>query len=501
MKQFRHAILILTLMASAAVASRADDVERHVMQGVDYMYAVRFDEAAKAFDKAIAADRNDPRGYFYRANVHLWSYLFDKRQAQLDLFLKMTDQAIAAAERKIAANGKDTRSKLFLGMTYGYKTIANARAENIMAAALSARTCYEKLNEVVRNDPKAYDAYLGLGLFHFLFGSVPKAGQFIAGLGGIKGDAKLGIKEIETVASKGTYFKNDAQLILALLNIYYLNDLNKGLVTLESLAKRYPKNVAMLYAIGTAHVNQSRPDRAIPYFERVIAQGNNDFKLITDMSLGRCGVAYFNKNEYAKAKPYLQRFLKNSREEVMRAHAWYLLGLCFEMEGNRAGAVKAYNYAMKSPRFQSPEDRYAHRKATELAKTPLTATGIALLKAWNANNGSRFDEALSLANGMVSRRDLTPAQRAQALYAQGQGLQGKGQYAKAIEAFKGAIATGKHKEMWIAPYSYLRIAECYLKLGDKAKWKSNIDLAKGYHGYDFEPLLRFQVERDVTLID
>lgn len=488
----------LLLMAPLALhAAPPDAVEQHVMQGIDHLYSVRFDQAARSFDAAIAADRGDPRGYFYRANVHLWSYIFDKRKDQFDLFMKMSDQAIKAAEMRKG----DNRAKLFLGMSYGYKAIANAHAENAMAAAISARSCYEKLNEVVRADPKAYDAYLGLGIFHFLLGSVPKAAQFLSGFSGIKGDAKLGLKEMETVASRGTYFKNDAQLILALLNVYYLQDVPKGLPALQSLSRKYPRNVGIVYAIATVYATENQPDKAISYYETVIKQGNNDFKVVTDMSYGRCGIAYMMKNDFARAKPYLQKFIKNSNEETYRAYCWYLLGLCFEAEGNRANAIKAYDYVLKSPQYSSPEDQMAHRKAKEWRAKAMTPTDITLMRAVNAATGGNFNEAYTLASGLVSRRDLTPAQRAQAHYALGRGLQERGDCARAVEAYTIAAATGKHSETWVAPYSQFHMAECYLKMGNRDKWRLNLDLAKRHSDYDNEQQLRFQLQRDVTLID
>ncbi|MBS1911268.1 MAG: tetratricopeptide repeat protein [Bacteroidetes bacterium] len=492
-------LLVLALLIPIA-SVRADEIDRLVAQGMDQIYAVQFDAAARSFDQAIAADRNDPRGYFFRANVHLWSYLFDKRQTQLDLFFSMSDKTIAVAEQRLRGNGNDSRARLILGMAYGYKTIANARAENFMAAALSARTCYDQLNDLVQDDPHAYDAYLGLGLFHFLFGSVPKAGQFLANLNGIKGDARLGMREIETAAQRGTYFKTDAQLIVALLDIYYLDDLNRGLGVLEGLAKRYPRNVAMLYAIGTALSAQNQADRAIPYFERVAEQGNNDFKVVTDLSLARCGAAYLARNDVARAKPYLQRFLKSTTDKLWRAYGWYLLGLAFDLEGNHANAVKAYAYVAQAPGL-SPEDRMARRRAALLAKNPMTQTDIAIQRALNAIGASHYDEIVAGVGSILGRRDLTPAQRAQAFYAYGEALRGKGQYARAIDAFKSAVAAGRHSETWVAPFSYLHIAECYQKLGDREKSRANLDLAKDYSGYDNEPQLRFQIERDVTLID
>jgi len=488
------------LLLMLAPPASADDLDRYVMQGIDQLYSVRFDDAARSFDQAIAADRSDPRGYFYRANVHLWSYVFDKRPEQLELFLAMSDRAIKAAEAKLSANSRDSRAKLFLGMSYGYKAIANVRAENAMATALAARTCYDKLNDAVRSDPKLYDAYLGLGLFHFIFGSIPEAAQFMAGLSGIKGDAQLGIREIESAAARGTYFRNDAGLIMALLNIYYLGDQNKGIGALEGIARRYPRNVVLLYALGAAHLNQGHPEKALPYLDGVVKQGNNDFRMFTDLSYARAGAAYFSQNDLARAKPYLQKFIKSSREKDYRSYSWYLLGLCFELEGNRANAQKAYDYAIKSP-ASTPEDRMARRRAKILVAAPMTDADKDLVRALNAASSSRFDDAIRFSNAVAARRDLKPAQRAAANYAYGQGLQGKGEYAKAIAAYNVAIGAGKHDESWIAPFSYLHIAECYLKLNDRERWRTNIKLAQSFSGYDMETQLRFLVGRDVTLID
>jgi tetratricopeptide (TPR) repeat protein len=493
--------IVIGLTTEYRSAFAGGDVRALMRQGVDQLYNVDFDGAARSFDAAIKAAPNDPRGYFYRANVHLFSYLFSRRQEQLKSYLSMSDRAISIAERRIKANSADTEAKLFLGMTYGYKAIANARAENVMAAAVSARTCYATLNEVVQNNKKAYDAYLGLGIFHFIFGSVPEAGQFIAGMGGFKGDAPLGVREIETAANRGDYFKQDAQLILALLNIYYREQVSQGLASLSAISKKYPKNVAMLYAIGNVYLDQNQPNTAVGFFEQVTSQGNSDFKSITAMSYGRVGIALFTKNEFAKAKGYLQKFLRYSEEKMLMAYGWYLLGICYELEGDRTNAVKSYERSMKSSQFKSPEDRFAIRKSKELKATLMSQTDIAILKALNSVNAGGYDQAISLSRGVLGGTKLTPAQRAQAQYALGQGLRAKGDCKGAIDAFTRAAAVGKHAESWVDPYSYYNIAECYRKLGNTAKRQEFIQKAEEYHDYDNEPQLRFKIGRDVTLID
>jgi len=497
------AILTATVLVAVACAAplHADPVDDAIRQGIDQLYNVRFDAAASSFERAISLDPNDPRGYFYRANVHLWSFLFDKREDQSALFFSVSDRAIKVAEARLDRNPRDSRTKMFLGMSYGYRAIANARSENIMAAALSAKTCYDQLTDVVQNDPRQYDAYLGLGLFHFMFGSVPKAASLVAGLGGIKGDANLGMREIELASKRGDYFRNDARLVIALLDIYYRNDLDRGARTLDQMARQYPRNIAILYALGSAYLDQNQPDKAVEYLDRVAKAGNSDFKTFTDLSYGRCGMAFFAKNDFSRARMYLQKFLQRGDEKMLRGFSWYILGLCFEFEGKRDLAVKAYQRVLKNPGFSSPENVFAQRKAREILKTPLTDVDKDLVRALNDVTASDFPGAVALARKVLAVSRLTPAQRAQAYYALGQGLQGQEKYGDAVDAFAEAIGSGNHTESWVAPYSYFHIAECRLKLGDKEGWKKNIERAKGFYGYDNEKPLRFKIERDVTMID
>jgi len=496
----RSLLLLAVLLAVSSATLRADQIDNLVMRGLDQMYSVQFDEAGRSFDQAIALDRNDPRGYFYRATLHLWSYIFGREGAQLELFLKQCDQTIAVAEKRLDEND-DPRARLFLGLTYGYKAIANARAENFTAAALSGRTCYQKLNELTRDNPNTWDAYLGLGIFHFIFGSIPKAGQVIGNLGGIKGDAQLGLKEIAITAQRGTYFKNDAQLIQALLAIYYLNDLDRGVETLSGIARRYPKNVALQYAIGAAYMSNRRPDRAWSAFAVVVREANPDFKLLTDLSTIRCADIRFMKNDFAGARGYYQRYLQSSKEKVFQAHGWQRLGICFEMEGKRDLALKAYARVRTASEITSPEDRYAARKARQYTAAPISSIERTLLRAINAVAAGDWTSAMNEGVKAIGYGNLTPDQNALAYYVIGRGYQGLGKPQRGTDAYRLAAAQKVRAETWVAPFSYFYAAECYSALGDRTHASQFLALAKRPMGYDFEGELRFLIERDVTKID
>ena len=144
---------------------------------------------------------------------------------------------------------------------------------------------------------------------------------------------------------------------------------------------------------------------------------------------------------------------------------------------------------------------FAVRKAQQLIETPLTEAGKDVIRALNLSSTGEHAGAIGLGNKILATRDVTVAQKAQAWYAIGQGLQARGEHAKAIEAFRKAIGAGKHSEDWVPPFSHFHIAESYLKLGDRENWRKSIERAKDFYGYDNEKILRFKIERDVTAID
>ncbi len=496
------ALLAVLLLLLTTGAAQADTVEDYVLRGQAKFYNFNFNGAAQDFKHAIEADPNDPRGYFFMATIHLWTYIFDRDEDQVKLFMGASQKTMDVAEAQLKRNSSDSRAKLFLGLAHGYRAIAHARAENVMAGALSGKACYDNLEEVVRKDPKQYDAYLGLGIFHFAVGSIPKTAQAFAGIIGIKGDAELGLREMKIAASKGTYFKNDATLILAMLDIFYRQEAETGIKSLEKLAARYPQNAAFQYVLGNIWLEQKDPEKAVKYFDKVTAHSGNTFRTLTDMSYGRAGMAFFSLNRFDKAKTYLQKFLRNSKEEVFRAHAWYLLGVCNEIEGNRELAISAYKRAREGVSHSTSwQDRYASRKARKLMKEPLTKVDIELIRALNSNASSNWNDAMQRAENVLKVSGLTPEQKAMAHYAIGQALQGQKKYKDAIDRYRRTTAMGIHGERWVTPFSYYYMAECYKKLGDRTKWKEYIEQAKRYGDFDNEELLQFMIERDVTLID
>ncbi|MBL0333603.1 MAG: tetratricopeptide repeat protein [Chlorobi bacterium] len=480
---------------------KADAIDDNIMKGLELLYNVNFDEAKSYFDKSISIDPTDPRGYLFSSNVHLWSYLFDNKDEQLSYFITLNDKTISVAEKRIKNNPNDIRSKLMLGMAYGYRAIGNIRAENFVAGAMSGRTCYDKLMEVVKVNNKEWDAYLGLGIFHFAFGSIPQIGQFVTGLSGIKGDSKLGLQEILVTSARGYYFKHDAKFINALLDIYYKNEKSKGLGVLQDMNIKYPKSVPLYYVIGTAYSEAGEVQKALPYFDKIIKDNNKDFKVFTALSYARSGMSYFLMNDFSKSKIYLQSFLKNYNEKLFKTQVWSYLGICYEIEGNRENALKSYQRA-KSTFGKTGEDISSKIKIMKLISNPLDAIDIDIIKGLNFIQVENFNDALTISKKLSNQQKLKPEQISQINYILGSAYFGLKNYNIANDFFAKAIASSVNsEEKWVPPFCYFYMSEGFKILGDLKKSKDYLQSARNFKNYENEHLLRFKIERNITLID
>lgn len=489
-------LAILSLCAAPVFANRAD-IEARTLRGVDALYSMQFEKAVSAFDSLRKLYPKDPTGEFFIASTHLWGYVFDKKEADLVKFLQSCDKTIALAEAAIDANPNDSYSQTIIGAVYGFRSIANVRSENFLKASWDARNCYKYLHEVVRKNPQQYEAYLGLGIFNVALGSMPAFVQSMMNLSGMEGNTEKGIKQLELAAQKAVLLKNDAQLILGLLYVYYNNDYGKGLGYLQGLMRKYPTNIPLLYAIGNIESQLKRMPTAVTYFDRVIQLADKDFSIFTTLSHFRLGEAWYRLNDFEKSKKAMQRFVvKSVDEKSFRAIAFLRLGVSYEMQGDRENAVKAYKRVADVLKVTA-EDRYAGRKAEEYLAKPLSADEKNLIRGVNAVESLKPEDGLPILQSLLASPTATAEQKAEAWYSIGEAHRLSKQYPEALNAYQKVVGLNPKQEKWLLPWSFFRMSQVAGYSGDKNRSRTDLQKAKAYSGYDFQEWLMFQIERDI----
>lgn len=474
-------------------------LQERIQTGLDAMYSMRYTDAARAFDDIIVKYPTEPTGYFFRSQIHLWKFLFDYSDADYRLFLQMCDKAISVAETSFKQHPDNTFAQTIVGAVYGFRAVANFRAENLVKAALDGRTCYTYLSAVQKQSPREFDAYLGLGMFHFFVAAMPSVVRSVANFAGLKGDLEGGLAEIRLAAEKSLWARNDATMFLAMINVYYKRDFAVGLRYLSELNERYPQNVPVLYSLGNVELFVRKPLSALLYYRKVSEIADTNFRAFSAFAHYRTGECYWRLNDFENAKKEFQQFFKGRYEKSFRGMALLRLALTYEMTGNRAEALKGYAKCATLTPFE-PDDRFAIRRAKLYAQKPLEASQIQLIKGINGVESLRHSEAEVCLRPLTENTSLSAEIRAEAFYNLGESLREQQRQTEAIVLYQKAIALQPAEERWLIPWSYYRIAEIHFNSGKRDLSRSFLEKAKVFNGYDFQEWLTFLMERDATLL-
>lgn len=475
-------------------------IQQQVLDGIDEMYSMRFDDARARFDGLVQQYPNDPTGYYFRASIYMWKYLFDKSDDDLKKFISEGDKMIEVAEEAIDKNPRNSLARTYIGALYGYRAMANIQAENFLKASWDARNCYDYLSETLKQDPNQYEAYLGMGIFNFVIGALPEASRTVLSMAGIAGNKEKGLKQLQIAAEKAQYARNDARFVLGLLHVYYRGDYSTGLGYLKGLLAKYPENVPLLYALGNIEAQLKKMTNAVDYYKKVIALSNTNFRQFTVYSNYRMGEAYFRLNDFNNSKLAMQKFIKADAGASFKASGLFRLAQCNEMLGNRNFAVQLYERTMKCTPITA-EDRYAVRRAKIFATTPMSEQEIQLVRGVNNVESLQFDQAEPLLRSLVQARGISTEQQAEALYHIGEILRQRGRYSEALDAYQKVVQINPDAERWLVPWSYFRMSQVYYIQKDQQKSRASIDRARVFVDYDFKEWLVFQIERDLSTID
>ena len=242
--------------------------------GFHSMYDVQFAEAHAVFAEYMRQHPQDPMGPVSDAAAYLFSEFHRTGVLDMDLFtsnsnylhrrknspdpavksafdaaLKKTNQL---ADSALSKHPKDADALLAKTLAYGlladYTSLIGRRDIAGFEYTKSGSFYAHKLLEI---DPKAYDAYLAVGMENYILGLKPAPVRWLLQMAGGETDRALGERELELTASQGHYLAPLAKLLLAVAAIRD-NDKLKARQLLASLAQEFPNNP--MYATQLAKI-------------------------------------------------------------------------------------------------------------------------------------------------------------------------------------------------------------------------------------------------------
>jgi tetratricopeptide (TPR) repeat protein len=195
----------------------------------------------------------------------------DAVDASLDReFRERMAQAKTKALALVARNKNDADALYFLGAYYGVMAGYEASvARKFFSAMRNGSRCVEAHEKVLKLKPDYYDAYLSIGVYDYIAGSLPFGYRVMATMVGVRGNKKRGITKLQTIIENNAMTADDARILLVTI---FRNEkrYDDALALLEQLCSKYPRSYLLKLERASALVTLNRPDEAYAVFDDLL---------------------------------------------------------------------------------------------------------------------------------------------------------------------------------------------------------------------------------------
>src|SRR5262245_34133923 len=360
-RQFLSLLIALSLPVYALPRqSQSFDALREA--GFNALYNLDYDAAQARFEEMIKLDPEHPAGYLYLATNQWLSTLYSMRRLQSELynddsfyapeeekvdpkidqqFRYTIEKAFQKARGRLRKNPNDVEGLYYLGAAYGVRASYEASVARRFIRALSdGSRGGDAERKVIKLDPNYTDAYLSIGLYGYIFGTLPWSIKGPLRLVGMKGSRKQGLKDIQTAMTKGKYTSDDARIVLIAL---YRRESNYGeaLELLEELALKYPQNYLFSLERANALGRIGKNDESYAAFDQVLK--NARAQAAADLIHYQYGELLFDNGEFSRAVEQFVAVTKAPQANstlVSRAHLRQ--GQAFDAMNQRPAAIEQY---------------------------------------------------------------------------------------------------------------------------------------------------------------
>jgi len=362
------------------------------MAGFNALYNMEYEPAAEQFREMIRLDSAHPAGYIYLASSVWLRHLASLRRLQTQIynrndsfFVKANDtvdpavdrqfqdlitKGMQLAESQLKKNKNDVAALYFLGVAKGALAGYESTVKRSFFSSLRNGSRAVALHrEALKRDPNFTDAYLSVGMYDYVLGSLPLAVKILAFVSGHHGSKKEGLKELEKVYKEGKFARVEAGVILILL---YDREkrLEDSLKIQQVLSAQYSRNSIFRSEMARTLARLGRYRQSVKLYEELL---NDPVALdyMPDLIHYQYAETLFELNLWEKAYHHYMvssGFSKAPESLITMSHLE--AGKCLDALQKRELALKEYQFVLnRAQAFHSRE------QAQKYLKTPFVPEG------------------------------------------------------------------------------------------------------------------------------
>lgn len=263
-------------------------------EGFDALYNLEYAAAHADFQRMDRIAPDHPGGPLYDAATIWLEILQARRRLQTGLyrnssffgeakekidpatdgaFRNSVRRAIARCMLALGKNDRDPEALYYQGVAHAmlasYETTV---ARSFISSLRNGSKAVDLHRKVLEIDPNFADAWLTIGSYDYVVGSLPFFVKILAAIGGFRGSKERGIEELHRAAEHGRYAGDDARVVLV---TFYSREQRWGdaLLLLDQLSSRYPRNYIFRIEKAAALYKVGRRRESAELFEQLTKEG------------------------------------------------------------------------------------------------------------------------------------------------------------------------------------------------------------------------------------
>lgn len=480
----RSSLTVLLVFFSLSVKLPAEtNAEKQAKQGAQLMYNFELIKAEQIFVQVKKNFPSDPIGYYYHAQIYLWSYLGNAATSDLNRFISLSDEAIDKTKPLLDDNTTKQYANLLLGNIFTQRVLALGKASKFVDMAWAGKKANSYLNDVIEANPDNADAYLGIGLFKFALSQIPSAFRYVLKIVGFDGNLKDGIANLKMASAKSTFTRVESQFYYAQIVSDFLTDYTTATDLLSNLQSQYPGNVLFSYALAVVHLKNHKLVESKQLLMKILQSKTVQYRQLKAYTMFLLGDVAYIQNDFQRAEQWYKRFLADAPDKSYTGIAAFRLGFSQEAMGNKSAATASFERAANGD-VTIDDDYFASNRSKWFRKFKVNAEDIMLMRYSHLTGQGRYAEALDSLL-MLKRRAGGKISVAELYYQIGLAFLYQKNYTEANRNFTYAATLNEYHQNWITAFSYLYAAKAEFHLGDFKSGKILLEKAEGISDFEF----------------
>lgn len=258
-------------------------------------------------------------------------------------------------------------------------------------AALNLRDAYTITSQARKRYPQ-YDALKKTAaLLQVIVGSVPEKYNWVLSLLGIQGSVDTGLSLFNELHQSPSEIRQESDILHAMVRCYVLQQTAEASALFDELRIEHPSPLTNFLAASVA-IKNSENEKA----KELLLTLDILKAFQVDYASYLLGEVFLYKGEYLNSITSYRKFLAEYKGQNNIKDAYYKIGLCYWLNGNRNDAMESFKLARNAGREVTESDKYAARSLAEdeLPHQKLT-------RARYYTDGGYYEEAYATLDGIL----------------------------------------------------------------------------------------------------